>query len=234
MKRHVASGVVLGIFIILAGCLALLNSLFHIKLNIGFWGFLGIIVAALSIISFIKSGLRFGNICWFFIGSWMFIGNLGWLGENSFATFIAILLIAIGVWIITNAVINQRSRVRWTEFDDNGKPTDTDDYIKYETSFSDSNISNSSKSFKGGRVTASFGHIRLDLSNIEIQGEARVQVDASFGEIEIAMPRNMPYKTSVSPFLGSFENHAPIVPVTAGQPYLEITGTTSFGSVKLY
>lgn len=233
MKRNIASGVVLGIFVVFAGCIALLNSILGWHIGLGFWGVIGLIIAACSIVSIINTRVKVSNVFWLVIGGWMFLGDSGLFNRLSFPAFIAILIIAIGVWIIVNAITNQRSKVTFREVDENGQQSDSNDFIKYEVSFGETRVANSSKSFRGGIVSASFGHMVCDLSNIQIQGEARIQVDASFGEVEIILPSGVPYKTAVSPFAGSFENKAPIVNVVNGQPFIEIVGSATFGSVKI-
>lgn len=233
MKRSIASSLFLALCVITLGVIVLFKGIYNLNIGIGFWGIVGIAIAVLSISSIINNGINFGNVFFLLIGGWMIAGQYALFGANHFLVFVAILLIAIGVYVITSVFRNNRGSVKWSEVNDSGNPCDTDDYIKYDCSFGERNIVNGSKSFRGGKVGVSFGTIRLDLSNIEIQGEARIEVSASFGEVEIIMPRNVPYKTSVSPFFGSFSNKAPFVPVVTGEPYIEITGSASFGTVRL-
>lgn len=233
MKRSMVSSIFLALCVITLGIIVLFKGIYGWNIGLGFWGIVGLAIAVLSISSIINNGFNFGNVFFLLIGGWMIAGQFAFVGANNFLVFVAILLIAIGIYVITNVFRNNRGSVKWTEVNDSGNPCDTDEYIKYECSFGERNIVNGSKSFKGGKVDVSFGSIRLDLSTIEIQGEARLEVSAAFGEIEIIMPRNVPYKTSVSPFFGSFNNKAPFVPVVTGEPYIEITGSASFGTVKL-
>lgn len=233
MKRSIASSLFLALCVIGLGLVVLFKGIFGFDIGLGFWGIVGIAIAVLSVSSMINHGFNFGNVFFLLIGAWLIAGQFALLKANNFLIFIAILLIAIGIYVITSVFRNNKGSVKWTEVDDNGNPCDSDEYIKYDCSFGERNIVNDSKCFKGGKVDASFGTLRLDLSNIEIKGEARIEVSASFGEVEIFMPRNVPYKTSVSPFFGSFSNKAPYVPVVTGEPYIEITGSASFGTVRL-
>lgn len=234
MKRSLASSLFLALCVITLGVIVLFRGIFGWGIGLGFWGIVGLAIVVLSISSIINNGFSFGNVFFLLIGGWLVAAQFAFLRtSNNFLIFVAILLIAIGIYVITNVFRNTRGSVKWSEVDDSGNPCDTEDYIKYSCSFGEKNIVNSSKSFKGGKVDVSFGTIRLDLSNICIQGEARIEVSASFGEIEIIMPRNVAYKTSVSPFFGAFKNKTPYVPVVTGEPYIEIVGSASFGTVRL-
>ena len=233
MKRSAASGIVFGIFIIAFGLLALSKGLFGFTFGVSFAGFWALVIVAVSIVSIIHRGFKFWNLVFLITGGWIFVDSLGFLGRHTFAIVVALLLVAFGVWIIINATSHQQFSGDCC----NGGPTkvnvDSNDYVKYDCSFCEIKVSNTSKCFKGGKVSVAFGHMYLDLSQIEIQGEAMIDVSSVFGSLEIKLPRNMPYSTDFAAGVGSFINNVPTFQPVAGAPFLEIKGSAVFGACKL-
>lgn len=232
MKRSAASGIVFGVFVILFGLLFLGKGLFGWTFIINFAEFWALVIIAAAVVSIVHSGFHFWNVVFLFVGAWIFADQLGFLGRNAFLTLVAVLLILLGVWIIVRASSHSHNGYR-TGNTGVYVNEDSDDYIKYENSFGEVTIKNTSKFFKGGIVSVNFGHMILDLSQIEVHGEAMIDITSTFSELEIKLPRNTPYKTQVTPVFGSFVNNAPSVPVVPGQPYLEIKGSAVFGTCKL-
>ena len=201
--------------------------------------FVSLIIIALAVLSFKNNGFRFWNIVLFIIGAWIFIGELGLFRHHTFLILIALSLVAFGVWIIIHAVAhpgysNSYNNANVNASDHDYVKADNSDYVKYESYFTTNSFTNASKCFKGGYVSTDFGRMRLDMSQIEIQGEALLDVSAVFGTIEIIIPRNIPYRTKVTPVLGSFVNNAPLLPPAPGVPYLEIKGSAVFGTCTIY
>ena len=62
----------------------------------------------------------------------------------------------------------------------NNSNYDNNDYLNYDSCFADANVENESKSFKGGNVSSTFGSLYLDLSKIEIQGNAVLDISCCF------------------------------------------------------
>jgi predicted membrane protein len=233
MKRSAASGIVFGVFVILFGLLVLSKGILGWNIGISFVGFWALVIVAASIVSIVHRGFRFWNVVFLVIGGWIFIDQLGFWGRHTFLSLVAILLIAFGIFTIVNAVSHSHYYGNCGNYDGEHVNEDSNDYVKYESSFCETKVANVSKSFKGGKVSIAFGRMCLDLSQIEIQGEAMIDVSSTFAALEIILPRNMPYKTGVSPVFGSFINNAPTVPAIPGQPFLEIKGSAVFGTCKL-
>lgn len=231
MKRSAASGIVFGVFVILFGLFFLGKGLFGWMFNINAAQFWALVIIAVSVVSIVHSGFRFWNVLFLIVGAWIFADQYGIFGQNSFFTLLSILLILLGIWVIFRSVSNYGSN----GVDAAGTYVNEDDneYIRYEHSFGETTIRNTSKFFKGGVVSISFGHMILDLSQIEVHGEAMIDVSSVFGRLEIRLPRNVPYKTHVTPVCGAFVNNAPPVPVVPGQPFIEIKGSVVFGTCKL-
>ncbi|MEG6570939.1 LiaF domain-containing protein [[Clostridium] cellulosi] len=225
MNRKTASEIVAGIFVIALGMLTLFKALFGWTLDISAASFWALVIMAVAITSIIHRGVRFYNVVFLIIGGWIIINDLGLLGRHTFLTLVAIIIIAFGMWIVYNAV--KASVVG------NSTSADMNDFIHFSNSFNNVKIANSSKSFKGGHITSTFGTITIDLSQIAIQSNAIIDISATFGSIIIIMPRNIPYRTDVTPVFGTFINNAPIVPPTNGLPFLMIKGSAVFGTCTL-
>jgi predicted membrane protein len=231
MRRSALSGIVFGLFVIFFGLLALANSVLGWSFHVTFSEFWALVIVALSIVSFIHRGFHFWNVMFFIIGLWVFLRDFPFFfGRIEFSALIAILIILLGLWIIIKAAFHPHS-----SYNPDGKAVNPDnsDYVDYNTIFSDNNTANSSKSFKGGHVSSVFGRAFVDLSQVEIQGNAVLEVSAVFGTLEVRMPRNIPYRTDVTPVFGSFLNNAPTLLPYEGAPYILIKGAAVFGSCIL-
>lgn len=225
MNRSTASEIVAGIFVIALGMLALFKGLFGWSLGISAATFWALVIIAVAITSIVHRGIQLFNVILLIVGGWIFINDLGLVGKHTFLTLIAIIIIIFGMWIIYSAV---KAAVV-----SSNTSADMNDFIHFSNSFNTVKISNSSKSFKGGHISAFFGTTTIDLSQIAIQSNAIIDVSAIFGSVIIIMPRNIPYRTDVTPILGTFINSAPIAPPITGLPYIMIKGSTIFGTCTL-
>lgn len=231
MNRSTASGIVFGLFVIVFGVLALLQGVFGFQIGITPGMFWGLVIVAVALSSVVHRGFRFWNVVFLIIGADIVIDALGFFRRNTFIALISLLLVALGIYIIVHAVSHPHfsGNTGGTAYNN----SDNSDYVKYDSSFSEINISNVSKCFKGGHVSSAFGTLRLDLSQIDIQENAVLEISVTFGTMEIRLPRNVPYKTDVTPVFGSFINNAPSAFPVAGAPFLEIKGSAVFGTCRL-
>lgn len=225
MNRSTASEIIAGIFVIVFGLLALAKGLFGWPIGITFTSFWALVIIAILIISIVHKGLHFVNVLFLVIGGWLLINEFGLRGRHTFLTLIAVLIIVFGLWIILNAIKLSVGNYN--------SSADMNDYIHYGNSFSNNRVSNSSKNFKGGNISSTFGRTCVDLSSIAIQQNAVIDISATFGTVEIIMPRSVPYRTDITPVFGTFINNAPLNPVVPEMPYLLIKGSSVFGTCTL-
>ncbi|NOZ61119.1 MAG: cell wall-active antibiotics response protein [Calditrichaeota bacterium] len=67
--------------------------------------------------------------------------------------------------------------------------------VAYSKNFGDLNIKIDSKNFQGGDINNTFGKIHLNLQEIELsEGESKLFVNGVFGDIHVALPKNIAYK----------------------------------------
>lgn len=226
MNRSLAAEIVVGIFIIAIGLLFLAKGMFGWGIGLSSASFWALVLIAIAVVSIINRGMHFFNLLLLAVGVWLFINDLGIIHGFSFLMLLAVALMALGLWIIINAILSLANG-------SNNISSDANDHINYSNAFSTCKISNVSKNFKGGRINSVFGQICIDLSQIEIQNDALIDISSTFGTVEIMLPRNVPYKASFTPIFGTFINNAPVVPPVPGMPCLVIKGSSLFGTCRL-
>jgi predicted membrane protein len=89
-----------------------------------------------------------------------------------------------------------------------------------------------SKNFKGGDITNIFGGTEIDLSQADINGEARLDLTQIFGGTKLIIPANWKLIMKNAAILGGVEDKRP------NQPYdpnkvLILTGTSMFGGIEI-
>lgn len=98
--------------------------------------------------------------------------------------------------------------------------------------FSGHEAKSTSEDFKGGKATAIFGGIELDLRNAKIKEKADLEVFAAFGGIDIRVPEGWRVEVSGTPILGGWENKTD-TPKDKNAPVLNIQGTCLCGGVSI-
>lgn len=94
------------------------------------------------------------------------------------------------------------------------------------------NRGNNSKAFRGGELTAIMGGCEIDLRQAAIDGEARIEVFAMWGGIEIRVPENWTVVSGVNPVLGGFEDRTR-PPQGASAHRLIVSGFVIMGGVEV-
>ena len=99
--------------------------------------------------------------------------------------------------------------------------------------FGGSETVNSSKNYLGGKATAIFGGVTLDLRDAVIKKEATLNVFALCGGIELKVPREWKIKTEVFPILGGVESKSSSTAFKDDAPLLIVTGTAALGGIEI-
>ena len=94
------------------------------------------------------------------------------------------------------------------------------------------NRGNTSKTFRGGDLTAVFGGCQIDLRQAAIESEAVIDVFAMWGGIEIKVPENWSVSGRVTPILGGYEDKTRRVPDGTNQRLL-VRGLVIMGGVEI-
>lgn len=103
---------------------------------------------------------------------------------------------------------------------------------KASVTFGGEEINYGEEEFLGGTYTAVFGGLTLNLVNVKITGDVVIDVSATFGGIEIILPRGVKVVTHITPVLGGSECKYPSSSDPAA-PTVIINGTASFGGIEI-
>lgn len=117
--------------------------------------------------------------------------------------------------------------------------TSGDDYIDYVNVFSGGERQILSQNFKGGKISAVFGGIELDLTKAKLApGRNELEIACIFGGATIIVPDNWFVIIEVTPILGGFSDSRKIQPgrQLETESQLVIKGAVVFGGgeVKSY
>jgi len=154
------------------------------------------------------------------------IGVLLQLREFNLLSFNPWSLIWPAIIIVFGASILFKSN-NWNKRQDHNE-----DELDLFSGFSGHQAKSSSQDFKGGKATAVFGGIELDLRHAAIKQTANLEVFAAFGGIDIRVPEGWRVEVSGTPILGGWENKTD-TPKSKDASVLKIQGTCMFGGVSV-
>lgn len=104
--------------------------------------------------------------------------------------------------------------------------------VDVDARFSGVKLQNDSPAFKGGRISAAFGGVELDLRQAVMAGpEAALTIDAKFSGIELRVPREWQVLVQMSSTLGGVDDKT--APLPSAQHRLVLRGETVFGGVNI-
>lgn len=107
-----------------------------------------------------------------------------------------------------------------------------DDHLWFDTNFAESMKYVASEHFQTANVRCTFGEMKVYFDQATIIDNATLHVEASFGTIELYVPKHWQIICSVRTMFGNYEevgNHNATTPA----PVLYIEGTVQFGNVKV-
>lgn len=141
------------------------------------------------------------------------------------------------IFIIVGVVFILSKRRGWGSVTSKGMVGD--DYIDYVNVFSGGERQIVSQNFKGGKISAVFGGIELDLTKAKLsQGVSGLEIACVFGGATIIVPDDWYITIDVTPILGGFSDSRKLIPGRTVDPskHLIIKGAVIFGGgeVKSY
>lgn len=229
MPKRIAWGLIL----ILAGIVLLLDQMNILEFGFiisTYWPIILIVLGFMGLLS--KDSSKIGNLVLIAVGGFFQLRSLGYINISIFEILWPSILIIIGLSLI----FERRSGKHKSEVDPEKWEKDNivnEDVIDYFTVFSGVENSNYSKNFKGGKLTAIFAGIELDLMDAEIyDNTAVVMVTALFGGVELIVPAHWNVEIQATPILGGIENHTKFNS-DENAPTLKIKGTAIFGSIEI-
>lgn len=108
----------------------------------------------------------------------------------------------------------------------------SEDELNLAVAFSGIESNVSSNDFKGGKLSAVFGGMELDLSDASMDKDATLDIFTAFGGVELRVPSDWNVKASGLPLFGGWENKTK-KPSSKNAPTLEVRGTCIFGGVEI-
>ncbi|RIW17056.1 hypothetical protein D0X99_04640 [Algoriphagus lacus] len=84
--------------------------------------------------------------------------------------------------------------------------TSFSDKLNIDAIFSGVNRKMISKNFQGGKITAAFGGVELDLTSADFNGVVTIQVDVIFGGVKMVVPPHWDIRTEVSNIAAGLED----------------------------
>jgi predicted membrane protein len=143
------------------------------------------------------------------------------------------------IFIIVGVIFIISRRGNWNRANLNSKGVVGDDYIDYVNIFSGGERQIVSQNFKGGKITAVFGGIELDLTKASLaQGISELEIACIFGGATLIVPDDWHVTIEVTPVLGGFSDSRKLSPGRTVDPskHLIIKGAVVFGGgeVKSY
>jgi predicted membrane protein len=111
-----------------------------------------------------------------------------------------------------------------------------DDYIDYANVFSGGERQIVSENFKGGRISAVFGGMELDLTKAKLApGRNELEISCVFGGVTFIVPDDWNISITVTPVLGGFNDSRKLIPGRTVDPsrQLVIKGAVVFGGGEI-
>ena len=213
--------IITGSLVIIIGLGALLDAVgvFPFWATLRTWWPLGVIIVGLLVLA--------NNIRQFIWGGILIVGgillqlrNLEIIDFNVWSLFWPAILIAVGVSILLNRSMTPK----------NAHSKDVDNLSAV---FGGVETVNNSKNYKGGKASAIFGGVSLDLRDAKIDKEATIDVFALCGGVEIKVPREWKIQSHTFPILGGVETKNAGQKADDKSPILIITGTVALGGVEV-
>lgn len=221
MNTQSLSRIITGILILVVGFGALLDALNVIS----FWSFAGtwwpLAIVVGGVLTFIGNRQQYITaLALVGIGAILQLDNLGVVDVEVWSILWPVIIIAVGLSVLVNR--SQHSRQAKTQ-----------DINTISAVFASNETINKSQDYQGGKATAVFGGVSIDLRDAKIAKEATLEVFALCGGIELKVPREWKVEHKVFPILGGIESKAHSDKVTDKSPVLYITGTVALGGVDV-
>lgn len=184
-----------------------------------------------------------GGLVTFLAGAWFLMLQIGWLENDWFHVYWPLALIVAGVAMLFKP--RRDSGHHWKQhhrdFRKEGSCVGKDCFINTDGYVESGNIFGSVQQiildpvFKGAKLKVLFGGTVLDLRHTKLEGkETFIEIDCTFGGIEICVPPNWNLNFQVHPIMGSCEdkrfNHTIEID---SEHQLIVRGDITFGGLEI-
>lgn len=226
-QQHNQSQVLLGAFVLILGALFLLDNLrvFSTRDIIAFWPMVFVAVGALKLYQSHASDNRAGYVIG---GAFVLLGGLMTLHQAGIIYFRMrdwwpAILIVVGGLVLWRGLAHGQGKIQ------NAGPSDG--RMSGFAFMSGNKQRLAGEVFRGADATAVMGGVELDLRLAQLEGEARINVFAFWGGIEIKVPQDWCVVLNGMPLLGGIEDKT--LPPMNPEKRLVIEGYAIMGGVEV-
>lgn len=216
-----------GLIIIAVGVIFLLANMDKLDFGNFISTYWPMILVVIGLWHLLANGLRNAGFSLFLIaiGAFFQLNNWGVLGARVWTYFWPLLIIAAGLWIIF--------KPKPRGFGSKAPSIKEDDLGAFVT-FSGLKRRFESDRFRGGKATALFGGMDLDLTQAKLaDNQATVELTAIFGGINLFVPREWQVIVDSSSILGGVEDKHRPIPSTTIQMTLYVKATAILGGIDI-
>jgi predicted membrane protein len=199
------------------------------KYSNGWWA-LFIVVPGLA--GIISSGFEFWNVGLVVIGCWLYGDANNFFGDKglSWLWLLGIMLVVLGIRVIFGSSHHKYKKIPIDVFDDRKFSESAEDYPEYSCVFSSQNITNKSQTLSGGKASAIFGKMVLDLRDVSIKNNITFEVNSVFGNLDVIVPKNVPVRL----VFGNYHNFAANNNFDKNAARIDLKGAAVFGQINIY
>jgi predicted membrane protein len=221
--RSIAPQLVMGVLIVIVGLLFTLQNVGFTDANeyLRYWP---VALIALGLLKLWQGtgGAVCGGFIFLFAGVWLLLQGMG--------------IVTISLWNLwPMLLVFAGASMVWRGMRGGGvEPTagDTHSTVRAVAVLAGVNRGSTSKTFRGGDITAVLGGCQIDLRQATIEGDAVIDVFAMWGGIEIKVPENWSVTGRVTPILGGYEDKTRPVRDGTNQRLL-VRGLVMMGGVEI-
>jgi hypothetical protein len=238
--RRFPSGLSWGLAIIAIGTIFMLDQMGIVSAHHIFQFFWPAILIFFGVegIIFCSGPGRFWGSFLTLAGVVLLLSNLGYL-HIRWSMFWPLAIILWGLWILSRSLGGSSSwGSKWVRplsiGVERGFASDDAD-MHADVIFSATHRRITSKNFRGGKLAAVFGELKIDLTEAEIEGdEAVIHLDAVFGAVEIRVPNTWIVVSRGAAVFGEYADRTVHgQPLGPGAKRLVVKGGAVFGSVVI-
>lgn len=219
-----AKGILWGIAIIAVGILWGLNKSNIIDFTIFFPGWWTLFIIVPSAIGLFKDRDKTASAIFLVIGIFLLI-NANFDLKPIKVLILPTIVVLIGIYIIVKNIKNNKEQPQFEQAIVNPN------YQEYSATFAEQKYV-FDQQFLGGKFSATFGSINIDLSRAYIQPGTLIDARANFGGVEITVPQNIRVVIKSHGFFGGTSDKSnKNLPFDA--PTLYVDSSCLFGGVNI-
>lgn len=217
-------GILWGIAIIAVGILWGLNKSNIIDFTIFFPGWWTLFIIVPSVIGLFKDRDKTASAIFLVIGLFLLI-NANFDLKPIKVLILPTIVVLIGIYIIVKNIKNNKEQPQFEQAIVNPN------YQEYSATFAEQKYV-FDQQFLGGKFSAAFGSINIDLSRAYIQPGTLIDARANFGGVEITVPQNIRVVIKSHGFFGGTSDKSnKNLPFDA--PTLYVDSSCLFGGVNI-